>query len=803
MSRHQRVVIVGGGIVGCSTAYHLAKLGEADVLLLEKGTLTSGSTWHAAGLVGQLRSQRNITRMLGYSVELYQSLEAETGQATGWRQVGGLRLACSEARMMELRRAQTTAKSFGLEMRLISPKEAKEMFPPMALDGVLGAAYLPTDGYADPSGITLALAKGASARGVSIESGVAVKDVIVEDGQVRAVVTDKETITCDVLVNCAGMWASELGQMAGVSVPLIPVEHQFMVTEPIAGLSKNLPTLRDPDNLIYYKEEMGGLVMGGYEPNPKAWATRGIPEGFEQKLLEPDFEHFEQLSQAAIRRTPCLESAGIMKLINGPEAFTPDGNFIMGEAPEVKNFYVGAGFNAHGIAAGGGAGRMLAEWVYHGEPSMNMWSADIRRFGPHNRNLSCVTERTLELYGKHYTISWPHEEHASARGIRRSPLYQTLRDKGAVFGSKFGWERPNWFAPLGTRAEDEHSFGRSNCFGPVGEECRAVRERVGLIDQSSFAKFRVSGPGACEFLQYMAVNNVDKATGSLTYTQLCDDKGGIQSDLTIARLGQDEFYIVTGTGFAIHDYAWLERHLPESGVTLQDVTNAYAVLNVCGPRSRDLLARVTDDDISHAGFPFAKARYLELCETRSLALRVTYVGELGWELHVPVEYAGRLYDSLWQAGQDLGIANVGYRAIDSLRLEKGYLYWSTDINPDYNPYQAGLGFCVALKRKGDFLGREALEAVKESGVSESLCMFSVDGEANLLGGEALCHEGQSIGVVTSGGYGYTVGRSIAYAYVDPEHLHHTQFEIESFGRLFPAVKHTHALYDPERKRILC
>ena len=802
MQDRAQVLVIGGGIVGCSAAYHLAKSGCRDVLLVEKGELTSGSTWHAAGLVGQLRSSRNVTRMLKHSVDLYESLEAETGQATGWKQVGGLRLACSEERMQELRKGATTARSFGLEMELLSPQEALELFPVMSPKDIVGGAFLPTDGYADPTSVTRALAKGARDGGVTIERGIRVKDFLVKDRRVVGVQTDQGDIEVETVLLAAGMWSRQLGALAGVNVPLIPVMHQYLVTDKIPDIPADLPTMRDPDKLVYYKEEAGALAMGGYEHDPIPWSVEGIPGDFGQQLLEPDFEHFEQISRLAIERTPLLETAGIRELINGPESFTPDGNFIMGRAPELDNFFVGAGFNAHGIAAGGGAGRMLAEWILEGRPSLDLWSVDIRRFGEHHRELGYVRDRTLELYGKHYSITWPGAEHESGRKLRMSPLYTRLADQGAVFGSKFGWERANWFAPPGIEARETPTFGKPAWFEPVGAEHRAIREAVALIDQTPFSKLEVSGPGSFEFLQRLAAANLDKAPGGLTYTQLCNERGGIECDLTIARVEDERFYIVTGTAFGGHDMSWIREQLGSNGsIELTDITDTRAVINVCGPRSRELLESVCDDPFDNESFPFAHCRPVRIGNTTILALRVTYVGELGWELHMPMDGAAEVYDLLAESGKTLGVQNAGYRAIESCRLEKGYRYWSTDLTADYTPWEAGLGFCVALD-KGDFIGREALLEAKERGASRKLCCFTLEEYRPLNGGETISRGGEVLGVLTSGGYGYTIGRSIAYGYVPAGIAGETDFEIEVMGEPIAATRHTGALYDSKRERIL-
>jgi sarcosine dehydrogenase len=804
-----RIVIVGGGIIGCSTAYHLVRLGWKDVVLLERNKLTSGSTWHAAGLVGQLRSSANITQLLKYSVELYDRLEAETGQATGWKRNGGLRLACNGERMTEIKRQATTAHSFGLEMELLSPKEALALWPIMDISDVVGAAFLPTDGQANPADIAQALAKGARAGGAQIIEDCPVSAIEVNGGRVAGVTTPQGAIRCDIVVNCAGQWARDIGRLAGVSVPLQSVQHQYLVTETIAGVPRNLPTLRDPDRLIYFKEEVGGLVMGGYEPNPIAWAQNGIPEGFHFALLDSDSDHFEPLMAQALARVPALETAGIKRFINGPESFTPDGNFILGEAPEVENYFVGAGFNAFGIASAGGAGRALAEWIVAGEAPMDLWPVDIRRFGQLHRDRHWVLTRTLEAYGKHYTMAWPHEEYESGRPLRVSPLYERLKAQGACFGSKLGWERPNWFAPAGVEARDVYSYGRQNWFAHVGEEHRAARERVVIFDQTSFAKFLLIGPHAEAALSWIAANDVAKAPGSLVYTQMLNKRGGIECDLTVSRLSEDSYYIVTGTGFATHDFAWIKANFPSGlDVRLMDVTSAYAVLSLMGPKSREVLAAVSDADVSNAAFPFGSWREIMIAGSPVRALRVTYVGELGWELHLPVETASAVYDALKAAGKPFGIANAGYRAIESLRLEKGYRAWGSDIGPDHTPLEAGLGWAVKLKRNTPFLGREALVAQAAKPLGKRLACFTVDDpDAVLLGRETIFRDGKQVGWLTGAGWGYTVAKNIGFGYVRNKDgvatgwLTSGRYELEVANARVATDLHLTPLYDPTMARI--
>ncbi|MBS0565338.1 MAG: FAD-dependent oxidoreductase [Proteobacteria bacterium] len=763
---HAQVVVIGGGIIGCSTAYHLARDHKADVVLLEQGRLTSGSTWHAAGLVGQLRSSASITRVLKYSVELYKGLAAETGLQTGWKMTGCLRLATNEDRWTEYKRLATTAKSFGMEMHLISPAEVRRMWPLMDVSDLVGASWLPTDGQASPSDITQSLAKGARMHGAKIHEGVRVTGFVMDGPRITAVGTTQGEIACDTVVNCAGQWARQVGAMAGINVPLQPVRHQYIVTERVEGLAADAPTLRDPDRRTYFKEEVGGLVMGGYEPNPQPLPTGDVPDDWQFHLFEDDYDHFEQHLVQAIARVPALEKVGVKQMINGPESFTPDGNFILGSAPECANMFVGAGFNAFGIASGGGAGWVLADWAMKGEAPLDLWAVDIRRFSGMHRDRDWVSARTCEAYGKHYTIAFPHEEYDSGRPRITSPLYARLKAQGAVFGSKLGWERPNWFAPRGTEARDIYSMGRQNWFGAVGEEHRQCREAVGIFDQSSFAKYEVTGKDAAAALDFVCAGNLLKSPGSLTYTQLLNTRGGIECDLTVARLAEDRFYIVTGTGFRTHDLGWIADHLPQGDVAIRDITEDWGTLSLMGPRARDVLARLTGADLTNAGFPFGTVRELALAGTPVRALRVTYVGELGWELHVPLAATGAVYDALMAAGAGEGIRPLGYRAIESLRLEKGYRAWSADITPNDTPFEAGLGWAVKIASGRDFIGRAALESALDRPLTKRLAGFTLDDPAAVLvGRETILRDGQPVGYLTSGGYGYTIGKSVGYGYV--------------------------------------
>ncbi|CAN5401861.1 FAD-dependent oxidoreductase [soil metagenome] len=803
------IVVIGGGIIGCSTAYHLARDHKRDVILLEQNKLTSGSTWHAAGLVGQLRSSASITQVLKYSVDLYKRLDEETGLATGWKMTGCLRLACNDDRWTEFRRLATTARSFGMDMHLLSPADVRKMWPLMDVSDLVGATFLPTDGQASPSDIAQSLAKGARMHGAKIFEGVGVEGFTLKDGRIAAVCTNQGEIACGTVINCAGQWARQVGAMAGVSVPLQSVKHQYIITEKIEGLATDIATVRDPDRRTYFKEEVGGLVMGGYEPNPIPWTQGDIPADFEFQLFEDDWDHFEQHMTQALARVPALETVGIKKMIHGPESFTPDGNFILGAAPGLANFYVGAGFNAFGIASGGGAGWVLAHWAATGEAPMDLWVVDIRRFSDLHKDRQWTSDRTLEAYGKHYTVGFPHEEYESGRPRIVSPLYDRLKALNACFGSKLGWERPNWFAPPGTEPHDLYSMGRQNWFRAVGEEHRATRERAGLFDQSSFAKFEMRGRDAAEALSWICSNDVAKPVGRLTYTQMLNSRGGIECDLSVARLADDHFYIVTGTGFRTHDFAWITDHIrPGLDARLTDVTEEWGTLTLMGPRARYILAAVTATDVSNAAFPFGHTRAITIAGHDVRTLRITYVGELGWELHVPIGAIGEVFDAVMEAGGRHGIAPAGYRAIESLRLEKGYRAWGSDITPNDTPFNAGLGWAVKLRSNQPFLGRDACLIVKQSPLTKILAGFTVqDRDVVLLGRETILRNGAQVGYLTSGGYGYTIDQPIGYGYirspngVDEEFVRSGTYELVVAGDVVKAQAHLEPLYDPSNARV--
>jgi len=806
MVEQAHAVVIGGGVGGTSIAYHLAELGWHDVVLVDRAGLTSGSTFHSAGLVGQLRSSTTLTRMMMYGAGLYRRLTAETGVDVSWHEVGSLRLASSPARLEELRRQVGWARTFGLPLELVSTREAHDLFPLFDPEGVLGAVFLPTDGWLDPSNLAFALAAGAKARGARILTEHRVTGISVEGGRVRGVVTDRGEIRTDVVVNAGGMFAPEIGRLAGVTVPIIPMAHQYLLTKPIPGVRPDIPTMRDPDNLVYFREEVGGLCMGGYERDPAPWSLDGVPPDFNGRLLAPDWPRFAAIMDGAVRRVPAIADAEVTRLINGPEAFTPDNEFILGES-EVRGFFVAAGFCAHGIAGAGGIGQQMAQWIVGGEPELDLWKMDIRRFGAQYRSQAYTLARTFETYATYYDIHYPNEERQAGRPLRLSPAYEELRALGAVFGEKSGWERPNWFEPnaaLGDEALRPHGWAGQHWSPAIGTEALATRQAAALFDESSFAKIEISGAGALAFLQRLCANDVDRPVGSITYTQMLNTRGGIECDFTVTRLAEELFLIVTGTAFGNHDLGWIRAHLPADGsVRVRDITSSRACLGIWGPRARDILAPLTRDDLSNEAFPYLTAREITLAHVPVLALRVTYVGELGWELYPPSEYGRGLWQTLWEAGRAQGMLAGGYRAIDALRLEKGYRAWSSDITPEETPYEAGLGFAVRLDKGTDFIGREALLARKAAGPRRRLaCLVLDDPRSVTLGNEPVRIGGAIVGRVTSGGYGHAVGKSIAYAYLPPERaVPGTRGEIDVFGAWVGAEVVREPLWDPAGERI--
>jgi glycine cleavage system T protein len=805
MRSEARAVVIGGGVGGCSILYHLARKGWTDTVLVEQYQLTHGSTWHSAGLVGQLRSTVSLTKMMQYSVGLYAELAAETGKDPGWHELGGLRLASSTERYEEIQRQAGWAKSFGLPIEIVSPAEAKELFPLMSTEGVVAAAFLPHDGYLDPSQLTFALADGARSRGAEIAERTRVEEIRLRNGRVHEVVTDKGTIRTDLVVCACGMYTPQLARTVGVEVPIIPYAHEFLVTEAFDPPLRPLPTLRDPDNLIYFRTEVGGVVMGGYERNPAPWALDGVPDGFDAALLPEDWDRFDEILHNSIMRVPAMESAEVRKLFNGPEAFTPDGEFILGES-EVPGFWVAAGFCAHGLAGAGGIGWQMAEWIAEGEPSLDLWHMDIRRFGAQYRSQRYTLARATEVYSTYYDIKYPNHEREAGRPLRLPPAYARLATLEASFGEKSGWERANWFdrnAAAGDESLRPRGWAGHHWSPAIHAEAMATRERAGLFDQSSFAKIEVRGPGALEFLNRVCANQIDRPSGSVVYTQALNSRGGVESDFTVTRLGDSRFRIVTGTAFGNHDLGWLRKHAPGDGsVELADVTSALACFCLWGPLSRAMLEPLTKSDLSNEAFGYMRARDVAVADVPCLAARVTYVGELGWELYCPSEYAIRLWDSLWESGTNLGLTACGYRAIDALRIEKGYRVWGSDITPEETPDEAGLGFAVRMD-KGDFIGRAALASARERGLERRMvCIVLDDPRAVTLGSEPVRLNGEVRGRVTSGGYGYAVERSIAYAYLPAELAEAgTDVEVEVFGDWVAGRVTPEPLYDPKGERI--
>ncbi|WP_088286244.1 FAD-dependent oxidoreductase [Ideonella sp. A 288] len=778
-----RVVIVGGGIAGCSTAYHLAKLGITDVLLLEQGKLTSGTTWHAAGLVGQMRPNRNMTRMSTYGIGLYASLEAETGLATGWKACGSLNVASTPERMQVLHKQAALARSFGIEVQVLTPREAGDLYPVMRTDDLQGAIWIPGDGKANPADLCMSLAKGARQRGARLLEGIEVTAVLDEQGadgrrvrgvRVRPTEGDGEEaeIACEVLVNCAGQWARQFGALAGVNVPLYSAEHFYIVTGRIEGVHPMLPVMRDPDGFIYYKEEVGGLLMGGFEPVAKPWTVDPIPASFQFQLLDEDWDQFEPLMKTAMHRTPCLETAEIKMLLNGPESFTPDGNFILGEAPGLSHYFVCAGFNSAGIANSGGAGRLIAEWIAGGEAPSDLWDVDLRRFGPFMANRRLLSQRTGETLGLHYAMRWPRQELASARPLRTSPLYDRLAARGAEFGSRFGWERANYFRPAG-QAAPPHGLGTPGWLPWVCAEMRATREAVAMYDQSSFGKLLLQGRDALAVLQRLCANEMDVPVDRMVYTAMLNERGGFESDCTVIRLAEDRFLVVTGSAQPTRDADWIGRHIgAQQQAVLTDVSPLWSLLSVMGPRSRELLQRLTPDDLGT--LKFSHSREIDLGLARVRAARMAYVGGPGYELYVPVEVARHVDIALREAGEDLGLVDAGYFALDALRIEAGRRAWGAELGPDESPVEAGLWAGVRLDKASSFIGREALLARRDQPPAKKLLTVVLDDPAHWVwGGESLLVDGQAVGELSSVGWSLKAGACIGMGYVRGEAARHT------------------------------
>ena len=806
------VVIIGGGVIGTSVAYHLTKLGFTEVLLLEQGQLSCGTTWHAAGLVGQLRASESATRLVQYSTQLYAELERETGLSAGYKQCGGVTVAHTEDRMIQLRRTAANAAAFNMRCELLTGEQALEHYPVMRVDDLVGAIWLPGDGKANPTDLTFALAKGARMRGARIIEKTRVLDILTQDGRVSGVRTDAGDIEAEIVVNCAGQWAKQLGAMIGVNVPVHSAEHFYVVSEHIDGVHPNLPILRDPDGYTYFKEEVGGLVIGGFEPEAKPWVSPdAIPYPFEFQLLEEDWDHFEVLMNSALLRIPALEVTGIKKFYNGPESFTPDNQFILGEAPEVANFYVGAGFNSVGIATAGGAGRALAEWIVNGAATSDLTGVDIRRFAPFNGNNRWLRDRVAEVLGIHYEIPWPNREMTTARPFRRSPVHHLLEAAGANFGSKMGWERANFFAREGAEPTIEYTWGKPNWLGWSAAEQTNTRKNVTVFDQTSFSKYQLVGRDAEAALQWLCTADVGVEVGSSVYTGMLNERGTYESDVTVTRTGPEEFLIISSAATTERDKDHIRKNLPEgTGATLVDVTSAYAVFGVMGPKSRDVLSALTSADLSDEAFAFATSRQISLGYATVRATRITYVGELGWELYVPAEFAVGVYEDLMQAGARFGVGRGGYYTIESLRLEKGYRAFGRELTPSENPVEAGLLFACKLRTDIAFLGREAVEKAKAEGPRKKLVGFTVDSpDAMLWGGELIMRDGAVAGQVTSAAWGETTGSCVGLAYVrasdnsviNADWVKAGSYEVNVGGQLHPVAVSLKPLYDPTNERI--
>jgi 4-methylaminobutanoate oxidase (formaldehyde-forming) len=807
-----RVVIIGGGVVGCSVAYHLARLGWRDLVLLEQNKLGGGTTWHAAGLVGRLRTSNSMTVINKYTAELYARLEGETGVPIGWRQCGSLIVGRSADRMIQLRRTVAMARVFGVEAEEISPHHMQQRWPHLRIDDIQGGVWLPHDGRVIPGQVPLALAAGARQMGVQVLEGVRVTGIrssVVSRPRMAGVVTTHGSIACEQVVLCGGMWTRQLAEEVGLVIPLYPVEHHYIVSAPIDGVHDDLPVGRDPDLMIYFRPEEGGVMLGAFQKESTPWQVERIPDDFSFQLLEADWPKYQQPLAAGQHLIPALQKNEWRKFVNGPESFTPDNNFILGETP-LAGCWVAAGFNSLGIASAGGAGKVLAEWMESGAPSMDLWSVDVRRFLPWSNNRRFLRARTAEVLGLHYQMAWPNRELETGRGIRRSPLHDRLAAAGACFGQKNGWERPLFFGPPGQTPELHYTWGRPNWFDHTAAECTATRQRVALFDQSSFSKYRLQGSDALAVLQTLCANDIDVAPGRIVYTAMLNERGTFESDLTVIRIMPDRFDLISGAAQTRRDLDWISRRLPSGAdAQLSDVTSHYGVLGVMGPAARQLLQRVSDADLSNAAFPFGNAQFINVGLATALAVRITYVGELGWELHAPVEQMVGIYDTLWAAGQNLGVANAGHYAINSLRLEKGYLAWGADLSTDETPLEAGLGFAVAWDKAMPFLGRAALLRQRATGLKKRLAIFVLqEPEAILWGNEPIWRNGQLVGYTTSGAYGYTLGGAVGVGYVkdadgvDAAFVLAGDYTIETNGRHVSATVYLRSPYDVERARVL-
>jgi len=806
---HARAVIIGGGVSGCSVAYHLAKLGWKDIVLLERKQLTSGTTWHAAGLIGQLRNTHNMTRLAKYSADLYTRLEAETGIATGMRQNGSLTVALTHERREEILRQATLARAFNVDVNEVSAAEVKAMYPHLNVDDVVAAVHLPLDGQCDPANIAMALAKGARQNGAKIIEGVKVTNVDIANGRVTGVqweqAGDSGAIQSDIVINCGGMWGRDFAAQSGVTLPLHACEHFYIVTEGIEGLGQ-LPVLRVPDECAYYKEDAGKILLGAFEPKAKPWGMNGIPEDFCFDQLPEDFDHFEPILEAAVNRMPLLADAGIHTFFNGPESFTPDDRYYLGEAPEVQGYWIAAGYNSIGIVSSGGAGHALAQWINDGEAPFDLWDVDIRRAQPFQRNKRYLKDRVSETLGLLYADHFPYRQFATARGVRRSVIHDQLAARGAVFGEAAGWERANWPASEGQTPEYQYSWQRQNWFENQRAEHMAIREGVGFYDMTSFGKIRVEGRDAAAFLQRMCANNMDVPVNRIVYTQMLNARGGIECDLTVTRLSETAFLLVVPGATLQRDLAWLRRHVGDAFAVITDVTAAESVLCIMGPKARDLMQSVSPADFSNDAHPFGIARDIEIGMGLARAHRVSYVGELGWELYVSSDQTAHVFETLTDAGVDHGLKMVGLHAMDSLRIEKAFRHFGHDITDEDHVLEAGLGFAVKPDA-GDFIGRDAVLAKQQAGLDRRMVQFRLTDPAPLLfHNEAVVRDGQIVSIVTSGNYGHYLGGAIGMGYVpcagqSAAEVLASTYEIEIAGQRFAAEASLKPMYDPTSARV--
>jgi glycine cleavage system T protein len=803
-----RVVIVGGGVIGCSVAYHLTKLGWGDIVLLERKQLTSGTTWHAAGLIGQLRQSINMTQLARYTSDLYRGLEAETGQATGYRQCGSVSLATTAGRMEELQRNASMAKVFGLTVNVVEPSEIRSLYPLANLDDVIGGIHIPSDGYANAVDITQALAKGARSRGAQIFQDIKVMSILHDGRRVSGVQTTQGRIDARYVVLCGGMWTRDLAASIGVTVPLHACEHYYVLFQDVPGLSADVPVLRDYDHCSYFKYDAGRLLVGAFEPHARPWGTGGIPDDFSFGEIAGDFGHFEPMLLDAMRRVPALEKAGIQKFFCGPESFTPDVRYHLGESAELADCFVAAGMNSIGLQSAGGVGKVISEWIRDGHPPVDLWEVDVRRNMPFQMNRQYLQARVAESLGLLYATHWPFRQYASARGVRKSALHDRLATAGACFGEAFGWERANWYATAGVVPKYEYSYGRQNWFECSAREHRAVRSAVGLFDQSSFAKFRLEGEDACRALSRVCANDVAVAPGQIRYTQWLNERGGIEADLTVTRLSDTAYLIVTSAETESKDFNWLQRHIvPGAHCVLTNVTSGMGVIALMGPRARHLLQSLTPNDMSDRSFPFASSQVIELGYALVRASRITYVGELGWELYVPTEFMLDVYDKLVSAGVDYGLVHAGYHALNSLRIEKAYRHWGHDITDEDTPLEAGLGFAVKIDKPGGFIGREALLRQQQSGLSKRLVQFKLKSPDPLLyHNEPIWRGGSIVGSIRSGMYGHSLGAAVGLGYVTvppgaSDAVGADDYDIEIAGIRYPATASLRALYDPQNECI--